>query len=35
MAPASILQGHPNAIIYLDQESSALLPQASVEAHAN
>jgi len=35
MAPASILQHHPNAIIYLDQESSAFLPQARVEAHAN
>ena len=35
MAPASILQRHPNAIIFLDQESSALLPQARAEAHAN
>jgi glucosamine-6-phosphate deaminase len=35
MAPASILQRHPNAIIYLDQESSALLPQAKVETYAN
>jgi glucosamine-6-phosphate deaminase len=35
MAPASILQRHPKATIYLDQESSALLPQARVAAHAN
>jgi len=35
LAPASILQRHPNAIIYLDQESSALLPQAKVEAYAS
>lgn len=33
-APASILQRHANAIIYLDQESSALLPQAKAEAYA-
>ena len=35
LAPASILQRHPNAIIYLDQESSALLPQTKVEAYAS
>ena len=35
MAPASILQRHANAIIYLDQESSALLPQARVEAYTS
>ena len=34
-APASILQRHPNAVIYLDQESSALLPQAKVEAYVS
>jgi glucosamine-6-phosphate deaminase len=34
MAPASILQRHPNATIYLDSESSALLLPATVEAHA-
>lgn len=28
MAPASILQQHPNATIYLDAESAALLPRA-------
>jgi glucosamine-6-phosphate deaminase len=32
--PASILQRHPNAIIYLDPESSSLLPQAKVETYA-
>ena len=31
MAPASILQRHPNATVYLDLESSALLPPAAVE----
>jgi glucosamine-6-phosphate deaminase len=35
MTPASILQRHPNATIYLDQESSALLPQPNVESHAS
>jgi len=35
LAPASILQRHPNAIIYLDQDSSALLPQTKVEAFAS
>ena len=35
LAPASILQRHPSAIIYLDQESSALLPQTKVEAYAS
>jgi len=34
-APASVLQRHPNAVIYLDQESSALLPQAKVEAYVS
>ena len=33
-APASILQRHPNATIYLDKESSALLLTATVEAYA-
>jgi len=31
MAPASILQRHPNATVYLDLESSALLPPAAAE----
>jgi len=35
LAPASILQRHPKAIIYLDQESSALLPRAKVEAYVS
>jgi len=35
LAPASVLQRHPNAIIYLDQESSALLPRAKVEAYVS
>jgi glucosamine-6-phosphate deaminase len=34
MAPASILQRHPNATIYLDKESSALLLPTTVEAYA-
>ena len=33
MAPASILQRHPNATIYLDKESAALLLPAAVEAY--
>ena len=33
MAPASILQRHSNATIYLDAESSALLEPAAVEAY--
>lgn len=33
MAPASILQRHPNATIYLDKESSALLLPTAVEAY--
>ena len=33
MAPASILQRHPNATIYLDQESAALLSQAAIETY--
>ena len=32
MAPASILQRHPNATVYLDKESSALLLPSLVEA---
>jgi glucosamine-6-phosphate deaminase len=35
LAPASILQRHPHAIIYLDQESSSLLSQAKVESYAS
>jgi glucosamine-6-phosphate deaminase len=34
MAPASILQRHPNATIYLDKESSALLLPGTVETYA-
>ncbi|HEY5331690.1 MAG TPA: glucosamine-6-phosphate deaminase [Acidobacteriaceae bacterium] len=34
MAPASILQRHPNAAIYLDRESAALLPATTMEASA-
>jgi glucosamine-6-phosphate deaminase len=34
MAPASILQRHPHAAIYLDKESAALLPATAVEATA-
>lgn len=34
MAPASILQQHPNATVYLDQESAALLPLASSQSIA-
>jgi len=33
LAPASILQRHPDTIIYLDNESAALLSQVAVEAH--
>jgi glucosamine-6-phosphate deaminase len=33
-APASILQRHPNATIYLDKESAALLLPTTVEAYA-
>jgi len=33
-APASILQRHPNATIYLDNESAALLSSAAIEAYA-
>lgn len=33
MAPASILQRHPNATIYLDKESAALLLPTTVEAY--
>jgi len=33
MAPASILQRHPHATIYLDTESAALLRPATVEAY--
>ena len=29
MAPASILQTHANATVYLDRDSAALLPSAS------
>ena len=32
MAPASILQHHPKAKIYLDTESASLLSQSAVEA---
>lgn len=32
MAPASILQRHPNAAIYLDKDSAALLPPAVVSS---
>ena len=32
MAPASILRTHPNAIIYLDRDSSALLPPEVIAA---
>ena len=35
MTPASILQRHPNAAIYLDKESAALLPATAVEASAD
>jgi glucosamine-6-phosphate deaminase len=34
-APASILLSHPNATIYLDEESAALLSMAAVETHAD
>lgn len=34
MAPASILQRHPHATIYLDKDSAALLPATAVEASA-
>ena len=34
MAPASILQRHPNATIYLDKESAALLLPTAVETYA-
>jgi glucosamine-6-phosphate deaminase len=34
MAPASILQRHPNATIYLDKESAALLTPTAAEAYA-
>jgi len=34
MAPASILQRHPNATIYLDKESAALLSPNTVETYA-
>jgi len=33
LAPASILQRHPDATIYLDNESAALLSRVAVEAH--
>jgi glucosamine-6-phosphate deaminase len=33
MAPASILQRHARATIYLDTESASLLPQAAIESH--
>jgi glucosamine-6-phosphate deaminase len=32
MAPSSILRTHPNATIYLDRDSSALLSSATIEA---
>ena len=35
MAPASILQRHPNTTLYLDQDSAALLSAATVEAYAS
>ncbi len=34
MAPASILQRHPNATIYLDKESAASLLPTAVEVYA-
>jgi glucosamine-6-phosphate deaminase len=33
-APASILRRHPNAMLYLDTESAALLSPATVESYA-
>jgi glucosamine-6-phosphate deaminase len=33
LAPASILQRHPDTTIYLDDESAALLSRVTVEAH--
>ena len=33
-APASILRRHPNATLYLDTESAALLSPATVESYA-
>ena len=35
MAPASILRRHPNATIYLDEKSSALLSSASADLRVN
>jgi hypothetical protein len=32
MAPSSILRNHPNATVYLDQQSSALLSPATLSA---
>jgi glucosamine-6-phosphate deaminase len=34
IVPASVLQRHPNATVYLDLESSSLLPPAAVEVMA-
>lgn len=33
MAPSSILRNHPNATVYLDRQSSALLSPATLSAH--
>ena len=33
LAPASILQAHPNTTIYLDEESAALLSEATITEH--
>jgi glucosamine-6-phosphate deaminase len=30
LVPASILRDHPNALVYLDEQSAALLPQAAI-----
>ena len=35
MAPASILQRHPNTTLYLDEDSAALLSPATVEAYVS
>ena len=35
MAPASILQSHPNTMVYLDDNSAALLQPAAVEAYTS